>query len=311
MRRATTRTGFTLIELLVVIAIIGVLIALLLPAVQAAREAARRAQCTNNLKQIALATHNYVDTFSRLPIGQDVYADLHGRGYAILTNWSMSLLPFLEQRALYDAWNVGFSFSEPANTTACATGVGGYHCPSSPTGLVEDYTATSAVAGLPAGGVFRSGVVDYAVSANVYIPPLQVGGMLDYYITPRGSPLSVVRDGLSNTMMFAEMTGGPVGYLADGVPDPNYTWGAYMGHLGGLNRLSLRALSYDGRIYGGGNCVINCNSGGGNPYSFHPGGANVAMGDGSVRFLKETTAVTTVTKLIGCQDGNIIGADEY
>jgi len=97
------RHGFTLVELLVVIAIIGILIALLLPAVQAAREAARRSQCTNNLKQIALAVHNYHDTYKVFPIGN--WTTAYG-------TWLVSLLPFIEQQALadrYQPWPVGYS----------------------------------------------------------------------------------------------------------------------------------------------------------------------------------------------------------
>src|SRR5262245_35680516 len=90
------RRGFTLIELLVVIAIIGVLIALLLPAVQSAREAARRAQCVNNLKQLALASHNYHDTHSLLPPGHRTYTN---------GTFQVFILPYIEQNALFNAWN--------------------------------------------------------------------------------------------------------------------------------------------------------------------------------------------------------------
>ncbi len=311
--RPHVRRAFTLIELLVVIAIIAVLIALLLPAVQAAREAARRAQCINNLKQMSLGVHNYVDAYNRLPIGQS--ASLGSKGYAILISWSINLLPYMEQTAAYNAWNCSYSFSETPNTTVCQMGVGTYHCPSSPTAVVETYATPTglsySIAGLASGATFRAGVVDYCVSANVYVPPTILGGMIDYYVTQPGAPLSVVTDGLSNTMMFGEVTGGPNGFLAKGVIDPAYQSAYAMGHLGGLNRLSLRTYTYDGKVMFGGNCVINCNSEGGNLYSFHPGGANMAMGDGSVRFLKQTVAATTVFKLIGCNDGNIVSADEY
>src|ERR1700754_1280668 len=134
MRRRHSH-GFTLIELLVVIAIIAVLIALLLPAVQAAREAARRMQCTNNLKQLGLAMHNYHDTLGTFPIGR------MGTNYtypANVTNnanrrtWALSIMAFIEQGNLYNAANFAVSFHEPQNQTVRMTLVGSFHCPSDP-----------------------------------------------------------------------------------------------------------------------------------------------------------------------------------
>ncbi len=99
MSRPRLCKGFTLVELLVVIAIIGILIALLLPAVQAAREAARRSQCTNNLKQLGLAMHNYHDTFKKFPYGFIEAGQLHQR-----TCWAQEIWPFIEQQPLYDLY---------------------------------------------------------------------------------------------------------------------------------------------------------------------------------------------------------------
>ena len=134
LARIRSRRGFTLIELLVVIAIIAVLIALLLPAVQAAREAARRMQCVNNLKQIGLAMHNYQSSNNTLPYG--ARACCQG-------TWLVPVLPFLEQTALYNSWNSFgnnsglrgyvdsyFRYSGAANTTVTTTRISAYYCPS-------------------------------------------------------------------------------------------------------------------------------------------------------------------------------------
>src|SRR6478672_3439320 len=121
------RPGFTLIELLVVIAIIGVLIALLLPAVQAAREAARRMQCTNNLKQIGLALHNYHDVHGRFPLGSILVNTPNG---AYRQPFLAALLPFLEQRNLYASFNYNLSFQVDENQTTRASVVNVFNCPS-------------------------------------------------------------------------------------------------------------------------------------------------------------------------------------
>jgi prepilin-type N-terminal cleavage/methylation domain-containing protein/prepilin-type processing-associated H-X9-DG protein len=125
MKRPRCRRGFTLIELLVVIAIIGVLIALLLPAVQAAREAARRSQCVNNLKQIALAAHNYVDSNQVFPA-----QSIPNYGNTWTTSCFSSLLPNIEQGPLYNAINFSWQMTHASNTTVSYSSVGAYLCPS-------------------------------------------------------------------------------------------------------------------------------------------------------------------------------------
>src|SRR3954466_7725000 len=137
------RRGFTLIELLVVIAIIGVLIALLLPAVQAAREAARRAQCVNNSKQLGLALHNYHDVQGGLPPGRIWKNGLNGCGYNFFqgqdTTWFILMLPQFEQQPLANAFNYSLGVGGPlaplplgffANSTVTATKVAVFQCPS-------------------------------------------------------------------------------------------------------------------------------------------------------------------------------------
>src|SRR3954447_16314587 len=151
---ANRRRAFTLIELLVVIAIIAVLIALLLPAVQAAREAARRTQCVNNLKQLGLAMHNYHDTQGSFPIGRTGirrptgdptlaagYPNDPTGGNFNRKTWAFRILPYIEQASLANAINFSVSWNTPAwvNTTAIRTSVAGFHCPSDPgTNSVEE-----------------------------------------------------------------------------------------------------------------------------------------------------------------------------
>jgi prepilin-type N-terminal cleavage/methylation domain-containing protein/prepilin-type processing-associated H-X9-DG protein len=128
--RPTTRRAFTLIELLVVIAIIGILIALLLPAVQAAREAARRAQCVNNLKQIGLAIHNYESTNRVLPPGYVSTFDAAGTDLGPGWGWAAMLLPPMEQRPLYDSVNFSLPIEQPGNLTSRLVKLNAHLCPS-------------------------------------------------------------------------------------------------------------------------------------------------------------------------------------
>jgi prepilin-type N-terminal cleavage/methylation domain-containing protein len=136
MLRKNPRGGFTLVELLVVIAIIGILIALLLPAVQAAREAARRSQCTNHLRQIGLAMHNYHTSFGTLPYATGVHypnpdPSVHGT-FSNGGTWCVFLLPYLEQQALYDEFDLNQHMKHPSNAEAVTQVVSTFLCPSDP-----------------------------------------------------------------------------------------------------------------------------------------------------------------------------------
>src|SRR5579872_3097234 len=129
------KSGFTLIELLVVIAIIAVLIALLLPAVQQAREAARRTQCRNNLKQIGLAFHNYHDAANAWPSGTQVtyiYGSANASTVVGMRGWGTTLLPMLDQTNVYNLYNFNIPYYAPANQTATQTYIAAFKCPSSP-----------------------------------------------------------------------------------------------------------------------------------------------------------------------------------
>ncbi len=132
MIRQVCRRAFTLIELLVVIAIIASLIALLLPAIQQAREAARRIQCANNLKQLGLAAQNYVSTFGSMPMS--VAIGRLSTGQADFDGWSahMRVLPFIDGVGMYDTVNFDFSYDHPSNTSIVGISIKAFLCPSDP-----------------------------------------------------------------------------------------------------------------------------------------------------------------------------------
>jgi len=186
---ARRRGGFTLIELLVVLAIIGVLIGLLLPAVQAAREAANRAQCLNNLRQMGLACHAYHDTERRFPPGGWEWRPFRNTTRRQLA-WSMLLLPHLEQRPLFDDLNMAAAYDAPENATGAATVLSVYLCPSS---RREDVRVEGRGAS-DYGGIFGERIT----SPNQ--PPK--GAML----YDRPLPISAIRDGTSNTLLVSEDT---------------------------------------------------------------------------------------------------------
>lgn len=172
---ALRRHAFTLVELLVVIAIIGVLIALLLPAVQQAREAARRMSCSNNMKQMGLAIHNYHDTYRGFPpiaIGETYNAS----GWARQASWMARILPFIEQKAAYDMCNVPDSTYDNMNAGWAApsrgwqalaqTRVEGYWCPSSPLKRTASFPTSSSTQGLGAPGSIDIQIPDYAANGG-------------------------------------------------------------------------------------------------------------------------------------------------
>jgi prepilin-type N-terminal cleavage/methylation domain-containing protein/prepilin-type processing-associated H-X9-DG protein len=271
--RPARRSGFTLIEVLVVIALIAALIALLLPAVQAAREAARRMQCANNLKQIALALHNYAEAVGTLPMGGFDQRDANHP--ATLTFYSRSLGPFgailpqMEQYATFHALNFDIHSWNAANLTVMATGIALHWCPSDPRIQNGDINPVSnQVLDLPGQ---RVAFTSYA--GNNFLFPY--GGM--YGSTPRR--LSEITDGTSQTFLLGEKAHSDLsdglrpifGWLISGDPWDTRFFAQFPPNAYRKSDQSVRDFLL---FYGAS--------------SYHPGGANFAMADGSVRFIKDT-----------------------
>ncbi|MGI6418982.1 MAG: DUF1559 domain-containing protein [Thermoguttaceae bacterium] len=304
--------GFTLVELLVVIAIIGILIALLLPAVQAAREAARRSQCTNNLKQIGLALHNYHDTFLVFPPGYiDEKPSLGQDGHGWIVN--AFLLPFLEQTGLYDQLNTTHRMDLTNATTLnlARTIVSGYLCPSS-----TEADATQSP---------RLTINDYRIGVSNY---LGIMGNQDFRCWSTGinglfyhnSRVKIrdVTDGTSNSFAFAERSAPPnrsnwVGGVWAGTTiqqaDSGDCFGGKWGYESLRNALTLTRAGWG---------LINTSPptytyG---PSSLHPGGCHFLLVDGSVRFVTETIdasypgpspPMSTYQRLGSINDGLTVG----
>lgn len=350
---ATTRPrprirGFTLIELLVVISIIAVLIALLLPAVQSAREAARRAECSNNLKQIGLGLHNYATTHNVLPPGR-INSHVAGRGNA----WGgyAQMLPELDQAVVFNAFNFDLSPDiDPANTTAAEIFISSFLCPSDPSPPLR------AQAGY--------GMHNYPLNVGGQYPltqhPVDASGR-PLGVRPDGIfsenlavPLSAITDGLSNTVAIGETirsvpgvgfsadklngfaitgdnktNGPPITSDADyeslcvaAVPPPGFqvTRGSKW-HYGapGHSMYNHRRTPNDPRVDCRGGLPHSDKS---DPFwnqlslnvtarSRHPGGVQTLLADGHVQFVKDSVNVMTWRALGSIRGGEVIGADSY
>jgi len=290
------RRGFTLIELLVVIAVIAILIALLLPAVQQAREAARRTQCKNNLKQIGIALHNYLETHGRFP---------PGRLRTPRTGWCALLLPHLEQVNLQNEYDFDHDYWDPENQGATQVPLPVFACPSTAGGqqlIPNDAGAAVADTGTPP---TESRAGDYQATVGYFefqVEPNFGTGMLHIN---NGRPRDVT-DGLTNTIAATELAGRP-DYWAGGVKQPEGSAPGYFNEWGpwaSPQRIFFSGYTHDG-LTRFGPCAVNCSNLEG-IYSFHPGGANVLMGDGSVHFISESVSVELVARMIDVDDGEVI-----
>lgn len=310
------RRGFTLVELLVVIAIIGVLVALLLPAVQAAREAARRAQCLNNMRQLGLAAHMYADTFQMIPPGLVAFSPSAGYGGYAGQGTGIFLLPYVEQSNLYDRYNHNKGFDHNDNQAIVNTPIAVYTCPSAPQRyrtMACDNAFASSFGGQPAqNGSNTAAVTDYnGIRWANDISGNQNVGMMGHiwnfgppvpYVLTNPSRFSDCTDGLSNTILYYEQAGRPAHYI-NGKTSGEITalqarWSAPWSFSFGID---LNTVSADG-LTANGPCVMNCNNEM-QPYSFHPAGMLVAMSDGSGSFISESINGHTFWVLCGRDDG--------
>ncbi len=309
-RLSRRRFGFTLVELLVVIAIIGILVALLLPAVQAAREAARRAQCGNHLKQIGLAMQNYVATQGVFPVSWQTAAGKKGQ---LRSLWA-TLLPYLEQQPLYDQIDTGAENWYPANRAIAATPVATYNCPSDAgSGVRQDrYLNGNNPYGEAAATLSYRGVSGNNWAWAPFVHKETTGRHAGQtYAFTRGNgmftggfffephPLQItpvrpadVRDGLSNTLAVGESVHE---YC-------QYAWWFWHGWCYGTMAIPLNYCRADPPA-----CFdaweVNFGFA-----SRHPGGGHFLRGDGSVSFLDEAIDLKTYYSL-GTLDGGEVIAD--
>jgi prepilin-type N-terminal cleavage/methylation domain-containing protein/prepilin-type processing-associated H-X9-DG protein len=313
--RSRSSMGFTLIELLVVIAIIAVLISLLRPAVQSAREAARRAQCTNNLKQLGLAVHNYIDVNGVMPMGSwsmlppgDPSNTACGNGRHEVSAL-VALLPFYEQGPIYNAYNsqvhyAGNDSTSSANYTLSGIGVGTIWCPSDPSIVGATYDLY--YWDLSDGRKFNMKYTSYKGNAGTYAAPgrydspyytncacpfsqmqSQGNGVFNYYSK---TSLASITDGTSNTLMFGEAAWGRLGAGRDSEQQEWQWWTS--GNYGDSLFLSLFPANPQRRVGDFGNITgINTSIYVLAASSFHPGGVNFGMCDGSVRFIKDSISI--------------------
>lgn len=324
--KSRSALAFALVELLVVIAIIGILLALLLPAVQAARSAARRLHCTSNMKQIGLAIHNYENVYKFLPpayYARRAVTNTEGTNHNVLT----LLLPFSEQTQIYAKVDFTKHWSNQANYSAVRNTIPIFLCPETPHGsprtsgtqtvYPSDYASCSAISPELRNQLVRDGLITPRTSPNKSGGQGDIATQNFYYrsmIVPDRHSLAAtndswtgplrfsdVTDGLSNSWMFFENAGRPFYYAQNrrlaNSGDKNMTGAGWADHQADFWVQSIC----------NGSPIINC-SNSNEIYSFHAGGANFVYGDGSVRFTSETIDPEAFVSVFTCNAGDIVGA---
>lgn len=297
---STDRRGFTLVELLVVIAIIGILVGLLLPAVQAAREAARRMQCSNNLKQMGLALHNYHDVHRSLPPG---WADWDGVYSAPVTvkaaQANVAMLPFLEQGNAEERYDDNVRWDHANNQDLATVMPETYQCPSTPG------------AGEVGPDGFQTSDYAYVRSASDWFAHL--GSEHAMFEINKFPKFRDIIDGLSNTLMQYESAGRTKSWVYGTVTEAPAWWdGSNRAWTGNFNASWFYPAELTLDPNGGvptvnwfvGSRIINTHNWTA-PYSFHPGGIQISHADGSVHFLSESVSIEVINAITSIDGGEV------
>ena len=302
--KSSSRSAFTLVELLVVIAIIGILIAMLLPAVQAVREAARRIECMNKVRQLGLATLNFEDSQGTIPPGR---TDLH--------SWASYLLPHIEQTNVDEILDVNIGFWEPANQEAISTPIPLFICPSNPNDeFVHDIPASY---GLGTG--LRMAITDYSTTQRValsvyragFATPVGEGQHFGAVGDPKKPPvkLSEITDGLSNTLIFSEDVARPAHFIDGGKKGPDFSARHPSGNIGvtggivrgfgwpsTLNRIPVHGFTADG-LRSPGPIPVNATNNN-EAFGFHPGIVIGTLCDGSTHVVSEEITMQQYSEFV-------------
>jgi prepilin-type N-terminal cleavage/methylation domain-containing protein len=324
------RNGFTLVELLVVIAIIGILIGMLLPAVQQVREAARRVNCMNNMRQLGIALHNYESAHmafppSRLaPDDQPIPSDLtlNTGAESAMQSWTTLILPYVEQGNLANNFEYRQAWFDNVNSTNIAvvsTPLQLFQCPSSPSSDRQDpYHCIGAAAG-DYGSINEVKSKVYTRVFNVDAPPETARlGLLSKF---RKNPIATCSDGTSNTIYVAECAGQPDIYITRG----KMRMEDFLNYQDDkVINLNGRLVAEDGTGWADPDCGFSVNGATADgldkhgtkminainvseAYSFHPGGASFAMADGSAHFINDSIDAQTFVSLCTRSGGEVNG----